>query len=259
MADDPTPLVKFAVDGCVARVTLNRPPLHVMNLEMLAELDAALAQAEAHEDVAIVVIESRGGRAFSAGVDVADHVISRVDRMLARFHTVLRRLIGWDRLSIAVVHGPALGGGCELAASCDLVYAAEGASFGQPEITLGCFPPAAAALFPLMMARPKAAELILTGRRWTAVEAERAGLVTRTFANTEVRSAVEAIVTELSEQSPAVLRVMRRAFAAGGREAALDALARSEQVYREELMKLEDMQEGIQAYLEKRDPVWKNR
>lgn len=252
-------LIRYAADGPVARVTLSRPPLHVMNLEMLAELDAALARAEAQDDVAIVVIESRGGRAFSAGVDVADHVIARVDKMLARFHTVLRRLIGWDRLSVAVVHGPALGGGCELAACCDLVYAAEGASFGQPEITLGCFPPAAAALFPMMLPRPKAAELILTGRRWTAPEAERAGLVTRTFPNTDLRGEVDAIVGELAEQSPVVLRVMRRAFGEGGREAALHALARSEQVYRDQLMKLEDMQEGVTAFLEKRDPVWKNR
>jgi cyclohexa-1,5-dienecarbonyl-CoA hydratase len=256
---DGAQLIKFTVQGAVARVTLQRPPLHVLNLEMLAELDAALLEIEEQDEVAIVVIESRGGRAFSAGVDVADHVLARVDRMLTRFHTVLRRLISWDRLSVAVVHGPALGGGCELAACCDLLYAAEGASFGQPEITLGCFPPAAAALFPLMLPHAKAAELVLTGRRWTAPEAERAGLVTRTFANTELRGEVDALVANLAEQSPAVLRVMRRAFGAGGREAALDALSRCEQIYRDQLMKLDDMQEGVTAFLEKRDPIWKNR
>lgn len=257
--NEPATLVSYSADGPVARITLTRPTLQILNLEMLGALDQALAQAEADADVAIVVLESRGGRAFCAGVDVADHVLEKVDKMLTRFHGCLRRLLSWDRISVVVVHGPALGGGCELVGACDLILAGEEASFGQPEIALGCFPPAAAALFPLTLPRAMAADLCLTGRRWNAQEALRAGLVSRVFPQETLRADADAVVAELAEKSPAVLRVMKRAFGAGGREQVLAALARAEQIYRDELTKLEDMQEGIAAFLEQRDPVWKNR
>ncbi len=253
-----TEAVRYDSSGALARVTLARPPLNVLDIPTLRALDAALGRAAEDPGVAIVVLRSDLPKAFSAGVDVADHVPERVGEMLGSFHAVLRRLLSWDRVSIAVVRGLALGGGCELAAACDLIVADDTAEFGQPEIGIGCFPPAAAAILPSLVGASRATDMVLSGRRVKAAEGKAMGLVCDVVPAKKLDAAVDAFVAEFCTRSPAVLRAARAAVAATKRPV-LEALDATERVYRERLVPLADMQEGLRAFLETRAPRWEGR
>lgn len=146
----------------------------------------------------------------------------------------------------------------ELAACFDFVIAAEGASFGQPEIELGCFPPLGAALYPSLLGAKRANEIVLLGERLSAAEAKEIGFVHRVVATAELDSAVDALVSKLASKSPAVLRLAKKALQASTARA-LESLPEIEALYREELAATEDMLEGLEAFLEKRKPVWRGR
>jgi cyclohexa-1,5-dienecarbonyl-CoA hydratase len=249
--------VRLEREGALARVVLDRPPLNILNLETLDALHRALETCAGDPAVRVVVLDARGDRAFSAGVDVADHVPERVGAMLESFHRSIRLLGTWSRVSIASVHAPALGGGCELALACDLVFAATEADFGTPEIELGCFPPVALAAFPRRIGRARAADWILTGRRFSAAEAAAAGLVTRVVRREDLDETVARAAEALLAKSPSVLRLVVRALREAEGLPFPDALSRAEEIYRDELLALEDCKEGIAAFLEKRKPTWK--
>jgi cyclohexa-1,5-dienecarbonyl-CoA hydratase len=146
----------------------------------------------------------------------------------------------------------------ELTACCDFVIAAEGASFGQPEIELGCFPPLGAALYPSLFGARRANEIVLLGERLTAEEAKSIGLVSRVVPKADLDSAVDELVSKLASKSPAVVRLAKKALRASTTRA-LESLPEVETLYREELAATEDMLEGLEAFLEKRKPVWRGR
>lgn len=255
-------------DGRLAVVTLDRPPLNVLDLGALADLESAVAALEpgaGRGGPQVVVIRSASSRAFSAGVAVQDHTPDKLEEMLARFHGGLRRLRALPAVSIAAVGGHCLGGGMELALACDLVVAEEGARFAQPEIDLGCYPPFAAALYPALVGPRRALDLLVTGRALTAAEAERWGLVARLAPDGELDRAVDELVEILLGKSAAVLALTKRACRAGDDEGPAEtgaferALAGSERIYLEELAGTEDMEEGLAAFLDKRRPEWKHR
>jgi cyclohexa-1,5-dienecarbonyl-CoA hydratase len=249
--------IRLAVAAPVARLVLVRPPLNILNIAMLEEISDALDTLVARRDLRAVVIAAQG-KAFSAGVDVEDHVDERVRHMIAAFHGVFRRLADLEAPTVAVVQGPALGGGCELAASCDLVVAAETASFGQPEIRLGVFPPVAAVAFPTFVCGKKTLELVLLGETIDAREAARIGLVNRVVPAGELDQAVEALVDKLASYSAAALRLAKKAHYASIDRPFLEALDRVEEIYLTELMTTEDAKEGIAAFREKRAPRWRD-
>lgn len=242
-----------------ASVTLDRPPLNILNLSMLRELKEVLESVGVDNRVDFLVIRGGGERAFSAGVDIRDHTKEKVPEMLAVVHGVIRRLLSLPQITIALVRGACLGGGCELASSCDLVLASEESIFATPEIHVGCYPPVALARFPSQLGYHRAAEMILTGRRISAQEALTIGLINRVVPLNEVEQGLEALLEELKEKSGAVLRIALR----GLREISLKdfsaALDRSEELYLKDLLKTEDVEEGIKAFLEKRKPHWKHR
>lgn len=260
MATGTLPLTRIALDiqPPTARLTLDHPPLNVIEIAMMDELAQALAAIEARHDVSTVIL-SGAGKAFSVGVDVAAHTPDRVESMLAKFHAVIRAVVGSRKVMIAAVHGHCLGGGAELAMVCDLVYTAETATWGFPEVKLGCYPPVAATALAALVGPRHAAELILTGRSITGAEAARVSLANRAVADTEVAAAVQEAVQQLSKLSPAVLAITKKANYAWDSMHFDKGLARAEKVYLEELMKTEDVHEGINAFLEKRVPAWKGK
>ena len=245
--------------GGVASVVIDRPPLNVLNLVLLRELRQALDELDRDDGVELVEIRGAGERAFSAGVDVKDHTRSQAPEMLDLVHGVIRKLMGLRQPTIAVVDGVCLGGGCELASSCDLVLASEESLFATPEITVGCFPPVALARFSSQIGYHRAAEMILTGRRLSAREAEAIGLVNRVVPRDRLDQALEELRNELLDKSRAVLRITLRGLREIGLKELSAALARSEEIYLKELLETEDVEEGVQAFAEKRKPKWLHR
>ena len=128
-------------------ITWDRPPLNVLDIALLRELDQVLINCAADSSVDVVLLQGAGDRAFSAGVDIKDHTSAKVPEMLDAMHGVIRKLLALPQATIALVRGVCLGGGCELASSCDFIVAAEESTFATPEILVGCYPPVALARF----------------------------------------------------------------------------------------------------------------
>jgi cyclohexa-1,5-dienecarbonyl-CoA hydratase len=243
----------------VAFVRLDRPPLHVLDLALLRELGQILTSCAEDATADIVVLQGTGERAFSAGVDIGDHTPDKAAGMLEVVHGVIRQLLSLPQVTVALVRGVCFGGGCELASCCDLLLASEDSSFATPEIRVGCYPPVALARFPALIGYHRAAEMILTGRRFSAQEALAIGLVNRILPKQDLDNGLEALLDELGGNSGAVMRIAVK----GLRELSLknfsDDLRRSEALYRNELLPTQDAAEGIQAFLEKRQPHWLHR
>ncbi|MGA8153178.1 MAG: enoyl-CoA hydratase/isomerase family protein [Terriglobales bacterium] len=242
----------------VAHVRLQNPPLNVIDLSMMDELATALAEIETLPGITVIIF-SGTQKAFSVGVDVAAHTPDKVSQMLSKFHAVIRALVASTKVTIATVHGHCLGGGAELAMVCDLVYTSELATWGFPEIKLGCFPPVAATALAALVGQKHAADLILTGRSVTGKEAANIGLANAVLAEVDLQHAVQEAVQHLAQLSPAALAITKKAIYAWDSIHFDKGLARAEKIYFEDLMKTEDAQEGINAFLQKRQPEWKGK
>src|SRR4051812_40183362 len=151
-----------------ATLTIDRPPLNVLDIALLRELDGILTTLANDATLDVVVLRGAGERAFSAGVDIKDHTVAKVPEMLAVVHGAMRKLLALPQVTVAAVRGLCLGGGCELASCCDMVLATDDSQFATPEIYVGCYPPVALARFAVLVGYRRAAEMILTGRRYSA-------------------------------------------------------------------------------------------
>jgi cyclohexa-1,5-dienecarbonyl-CoA hydratase len=251
--------IRLAVDDRVARITFCRPPLNIFNIAMMKEINAAVTTLSQELLVAIVFDADKNCSAFSAGVAVEDHVPEMVYQMLDSFHAIFRSLEQLAKPTIALVDGPALGGGCELVAACDIVISSDRGKFGQPEVKLGVFPPVAALLLPSVIGDKKARELILTGEIIDAVEAGRLRLCNHVVPAAHLEQKLLEVLSKLREQSASALEFSRRALDLGRNQTLDEALKDVENVYLHELMKSHDANEGVKAFLEKRKPVWRNR
>jgi cyclohexa-1,5-dienecarbonyl-CoA hydratase len=242
----------------VARLTLVNPPVNVVDFPMMDELVAALETIEQRRDIFIILL---GGseRAFSVGVDVKAHTQDKVPEMLGKFHSLIRALLATRKLTIAAVRGHCLGGGAELAVVCDLIYTSTASTWGFPEITLGCFPPVAAVALPALVGQKRAADLVLTGRTFHGDEAVAMGLANAAVADAELEAEVQRAVRRASKLSPAALVIAKKAFYAWDAIDLDKGLTRAEKIYSNDLMATEDAKEGIQAFIEKRQPVWKGK
>ncbi len=237
----------------VARITLNHPPLNVIDLEMMGELLAALEQIEAMPEISAIVFAG-SERAFSSGVDIPAHAPESVRNLLTAFHGVIRAVVASKKLTIAAVRRHCLGGAAELALLCDMVYASPDSVWGFPEIKLACFPPVAAAALASIVGQKLAAEMIFTGRTITGQEALNAGLVNGLADDPE--TLVAECISRVAQLSPAALALAKKAFYAWDAVHFDKGLARSEQVYLGELINTTDAQEGIKAHIERRRPQW---
>jgi len=246
-------------DGAVW-VTLNKPPLNVLDIAMMREITTVLEGLGDDPSIKALVFQAaEGSKAFSAGVDVSEHTSEMVQEMIEVFHSIFRLLDATDVPTVAVVGGAALGGGCELVLFCDMVIASERASFGQPEIQVGVFAPVAAVAWPGIIGPKKAIELLLTGDRIRAEEALRLGLVNRVVPLEDLAAAADELVGKLTAMSGAILRLTKRAVRAGDAGSFAEGLAAVEDLYLGPMMASEDAHEGLAAFMEKRAPVWKDR
>jgi cyclohexa-1,5-dienecarbonyl-CoA hydratase len=239
-------------------LTLDRQPLNVLNIAMLSEINSALEELIEDRALRLLVITGKG-KAFSAGVDVAEHLPDKAEEMLAVFQRTFDLLASIEAPTIAAINGAALGGGFELAVFCDIVIAVESAKIGQPEIKLATLPPVAAVLFPRLCGLKKAMELLLSGEAITAREAERIGLISRAIVDGELQAEIEAVTEKLLSLSPAALRLMKRVILENMDNRLDDGLRAANDACLDMLLNLTDAEEGLKSFLEKRQPLWRGR
>ncbi len=240
-------------------ITLNRPPLNLIDLETFREMQQALKQARTVAGLKVLVLTGSGEQAFSAGITIESFTPERIQGFIEIARSTLGILEGLDIVTIAAIKGMALGGGCELACCCDLTLAADTAQFGFPEIKAGLFPPVGVAVLPRLVGLRKALELVLTGEIITAHDAQAIGMVSGVYPLEEFDRAVTRFVGRINKASAAVLRIARRAVYASADTDLRTALDRSSVLYLHDLMSTEDAHEGLSAFREHRRPRWKNR
>jgi len=241
----------------IGRITLNDPPLNILNIKMMKEINQALKDFQG-KNLKVLILNANG-KAFSAGVDVSDHTKDKVEEMIKVFHEIFTNLQKISAPTVALVNGAALGGGCEVATFCDIVIASEKSKFGQPEIKVGVFPPVAAAIFPKLMWSKKALELLITGDVIGVNDAKELGLVNQILPVDSFDEQADKLVTEkLASNSAVVLQLTKRAFIEGATQNYSESIKKIEDIYLNELMKTNDANEGLSAFLEKRQPIWKN-
>jgi cyclohexa-1,5-dienecarbonyl-CoA hydratase len=225
---------------------------------MMEQLLEAMSEVDKRPDILALVLAG-SDKVFSVGVDVAAHTPDHVQNMLVKFHDVVRAIIASRKVSVATVHGHCLGGGAELVMVCDIVITSESATWGFPEISLGCFPPVAATALSSLAGQKHAAELILTGRKFDGLEARFLGLANWAVPDDQVKAKADEMLARLVKLSPSALAIAKKAIYAWDSMHFDKGLARAEKIYLEELMQTEDAREGIVAFLEKREPRWKGK
>ncbi|MBT3255129.1 MAG: enoyl-CoA hydratase/isomerase family protein [Deltaproteobacteria bacterium] len=247
--------VKF--ENGLGTITLNRPPVNILNIAMMDEINEVLASWQGEKDLKVVLFDAIG-KCFSAGVDVGEHMGDMAPKMIEAFHRIFRLMDLLGIPTVASVYGSCLGGGCEVAVFSDLVISSEDAKYGQPEVQVGVFPPIAAQIMPRIIGRKAAMDLIMSGRIISAEAALGMGLINKIVARDDLNSATQDFLKPYLKLSAEVLRKTKKAITAGLMDDFEPSLKVIEDIYLNELMPTADAQEGLNAFLEKRKPVWKN-
>jgi enoyl-CoA hydratase len=260
MSDEQLVLVERQVEQRTALVRLNRPKqLNALNGAVMDALCAALEELDRDDEVRAIVVTGNE-RAFAAGADIGEMANATPVELLRT-----NRIGQWDRIRrttkpvIAAVNGWALGGGCELAMTLDLIVAGEGAKFGQPEINIGVIPGAGGTQrLTRAVGKSRAMRMILTGDPISAAEAERAGLVAAVTQDELVVEDALALAARIATKSPIALRLAKEAVNAAYEMSLTDALAHERRLFYL-LFASDDQKEGMAAFLEKREPDFRGR
>ncbi|MGO8881050.1 MAG: enoyl-CoA hydratase-related protein [Desulfomonilaceae bacterium] len=246
-------------DESVIKVVLNSPKANVLEAAMLGEILEVIQDLSIDNNLKLLVFEG-AGKHFSFGASVPEHTKDNAAMMLKSFHELFYQLSNMGVLNMAIVRGQCLGGGMELALFCNFIVADPTAFFGQPEIVLGVFPPPASVMLPLKVGQTFADEIAITGRSLDANEADRIGLIN--VLCEEGQDAWELaskwIEKYIVPKSASSLRIANLAVRTNFFRAIREDLPRMEGLYLKLLMETLDANEGIQAFLEKRKPIWKN-
>ncbi len=243
-------MINVTRDERVVTVAIDVPPVNVLDAAALTELNEALLELAGDGSIAAVLLMG-AGRCFSAGASVEDHEKSRAPGMIAALADVCKTLAELPMATVAMVHGPCMGGGLEVALFCDFIVADPGAKFGVPEITLAFFPPFACYRLPSLTGRQNAAYLALTGETIEVPAAQAMGLVQK-VAEKEEWGRVERRFNHLSLPVVRMTKLALRKGRTEGLEAQTD-------LFLGPLYEIEDLQEGIASFAEKRRPEWKHR
>lgn len=248
------------VEDRVGLIRLNRPKqLNALNAQLMEELTTALEVFDGDESVGCIVITGNE-RAFAAGADVKEMAGASAVEMLTR-----DAIARWDRIKkikkpiVAAVSGWCLGGGCEIAMTCDIIVASESAQFGQPEIDLGVMPGAGGTQrLARAIGKSKAMEMVLTGRSMSARAAEQAGLVSRVVPVEVYLDEALALAGEIASKAPVAVRLAKESVNRVYETPLADGLDYERRLFYY-LFATEDQKEGMQAFIEKRQPAWKGR
>ena len=249
--------VHASIEDGLGRIVLSHPPLNILTRDVLAGVRRELDRLAGEPSLRVLLLGAEG-KHFSAGADVGEHLPPDYRELIPEFVQTVADLVSFPLPVVAAVQGRCLGGGFELAMGADIIVAAEGASFGQPEILLGVLPPAACVILPRLCSPALAAEIVLGGDSLSASEAEREGLVRRVVPESELEEAALDIARKMTRHSAAALRIGKRMLT-GDPEAVREALDRAGVLYIDELMETDDALEGLQAFVEKRQPEWRHR
>jgi cyclohexa-1,5-dienecarbonyl-CoA hydratase len=242
----------------IGKITFNSGALNILNIPMMEQINEALLEFLKDESLKTLII-ANNGKAFSAGVDIGDHMGDKAKKMLEVFHDIFRNLNKMKCPTIASVRGAALGGGCEVALFCDIVIASERAKFGQPEIKVGVFPPVSAVILPFLIGSKRSFEFLLQGETIDANEAHKLGIVNHIFPSESYEQEFTNFINRFKKLSTVVLQYTKKAINLGissNFESKLDLV---EKLYLEDLMSTHDANEGLNAFMEKRKPEWQNK
>lgn len=250
--------IQFDILNFIAHLTLDNPPHNVLAVPMMKEMAEAIESLNGRGDVKAILLKSSQST-FSAGISLEDSRPDRVFQTLDAFTRVFQAMVDISKPVVVVVNGAAIGAGSELVGFADVVIATPKAKFAQPEVKLGVFPPFAAVMLPQLIGPKKTYELILTGEALSAEEALRFGFVNKVVPESELDNHVQTLVARISEFSGPVLEVTKRVIGGSMGLPLKQAMKKSQDLYLNELMGLEDVQEGLRAVIEKRKPVWKNK
>ena len=250
--------VRYEDRNDVAYITLDAPPVNILSAAMMRELTEAVRRALGDRSLKAIVITA-AGRAFSAGADVGEHRPEQAPAMIGAFSELFQALGASELPLVMAVDGAALGAGFELAMMADILIAGDSATFGQPEIRLGFFAPVAVAWLASRIGVGPALEITCTGRTWSAAEMRVMGLVSRVVDSADLAAALESVLDDLRRASPLVMRMNVRLTRRLAGRPFEEARREAERVFLDELMKVDDVREGIASFYEKRRPEWMNR
>ena len=250
--------LKVVKDNGVARITFDRPKHNVLDIEMMNELIAELKILISDDQLKCVVLNG-AGPSFCAGVEVSDHKPETAPKMIEVFNCIFETIERLEVPVIASVHGACLGGGMEVAIACDIIVAAQSAVFGQPEIKLSFLPPYAAVRLPSLVGPAKAVEICTTGKRYSAEEARKMGMIGYAVEDDQLAEVTDNLIKEIQYSSPLIIRFNKRAVKKHLDMPLPKAIESVSDLFLNGLMKTADVLEGIQSFEEKRKPVWKNK
>ncbi len=239
----------------IAEITLSAPPFHVLDQQMCLELSEALRTLRDDDEARIVIIKGADGE-FCSGTDISEHSAEQMPRLLPAFHDCLRDLLKLDAVVIAAISGHCLGGGLELALSCDRIIAQQNSVIGLPEIQLGCYPPAGIVQLLERRCYGQAITMILSGAATPVEQLHRAGIIDVVTAEGQLEAAIEEEIGRYCHVSPSILAMTVRQFHRHHERTWGQKLHDIEHDYLNEVLGHPDSQEGIEAFLKKRPPRW---
>ena len=244
-------------DGALLRLRLARPKANVIDAQMIAALASAFSSHEKNRGLVAALLDHEGPH-FSFGASVEEHLPERCAQMLRSLHALLGGMLDWPRPILVAARGQCLGGGLELALAGSLLFVSPDARLGQPEIKLGVFAPAASVLLPMRIGQARAEDLLLSGRSIDGAAAAAWGLASA-VADDPSAIALKYFEENLAGKSAAALAYAMRAARAPFADVARLRLEDVEALYLEKLMSTRDANEGLQAFIDKRQPKWEHR
>ena len=252
--------LEYTHNNSIARIILDDGKGNVLDSVMMRELSELLNSFKEKNDLKLITFEG-AGKHFSFGASVEEHKKENAPKMLKEFHQLFYTIADLAIPTLAKISGQCLGGGLELALICNFLFADKSAKLGQPEILLGVFPPPASVILPLKIGNAKAEELILTGKSISAEEGKAIGLINEVFENKDEmeKGSDEWIANNILNKSASSFRHTVKASRVTFNHLLRKMLPVVEEMYIKELMETDDANEGINSFLEKRKPTWKNR